>query len=465
MTEGIEQFRQYLVNPESAEQLPVSMIGLVLYGDAQKLAVIGSNQGGDLVYGCLETQTVKTALADVQSTRVLHLEEIDEVNIVQVDLGSLEIGTLPSVRQKQPAVAVRLSYKDPNTGEEKKHILEERQLLDLMVGHQGGLAVFHGGDRPEENALVIEDLGGSKKSAMIAFLHPQDAIWGLDSVNGVAEFFHRLSNEFLAKTELPKDVRDAVEQLEAKKQEIPENGARVEILKASLIAHARLAQQTGDPTHQQFLDKHLANLKPGCLSLLFPNDRQSMDDVSKSIDEAVRGLIVTEKKSRTKDKPKEVEFQLKTQRVKEMYDFFRAELGEKFGAFDQDVLESMNRYLLKIAEYILDTHSLDELDDCDVLLQELDNTPYSTSGYYYPFDWESLGLFQEAEKSHFNGLIDKHEPQIVAREVTAIFSFNPRFKPHFVVHSAIFGLRDCARKQIIFETNKMFEEKMRGLDL
>lgn len=410
-----EQFSysNFLTSPEGKE-VPL-VIGSILYANDTKLAVVGVNKQHDLVTGFAQApEQFNPNRINRRSSRVLRLPDYDSINVVRVDLGSIELGTSRSILRPERTITAHLYYIDPSLGPTENHlVLEEDHLLHVMTGEQGGVMVFHGEGLPEEDALVIkgQDLERQISHAFVAFFHPSEAQEGLDSTTGTYEFFHRVNQEFLSKSPQPLQDR-VVRTLERAIQygELADTKERLELLRAQFIAHARLAIK--HPTSQKFLTDHLPELtssftermgrilgqpsqKPphpavGAINTIFVDRKPVVESkktklyisgtgpyrggsgIDTSQEDAVKRLLHS-------DNP----LGLHTPEMRKLYKSYHDELGSQFGNNNEGyVLVSMNKYLLRIVGSVPTADTLEKLFDIDRLLEEILTTKYGrTKGH------------------------------------------------------------------------------------
>lgn len=188
------------------ELAPASVIGLVLYDQNKKSAVVGATPSGDLRCAYFTEQELPYQPVYEKSPQVLTLRNYQEVEVLQAHLGATQIDTKTTIRQQEPFVYVNFTFKNPQTEQEESLYLEEGEVTAGIMSPHHNIAVFHAPGKEDEYALIIDQYLPDKKRALVVFLHPQEAILGLDSMRGVAEFFRNLNNEFVRKTNLPNKV-------------------------------------------------------------------------------------------------------------------------------------------------------------------------------------------------------------------------------------------------------------------
>lgn len=240
------------------ETEPILLVGGILFNNRADLAVIGQTRTGDLRCGFVNLQE-KQIPVDFPTARLLDTgDRYGKIDIIHLGVGAVDTVTTDSIRQTHKLVHAHLYARRLPTGEQTVVFLEQDQLLDLITGTRGGIAVFYGDTFPEENTLVIET---KPKEATFAFIHPEESTGqGLNSVHGVFEFFNKLNNEFLRNCRYPL-VRQAVDKLQAlvKAGVIEDSSVRLAILKSMIIGNAFRAAAIGDGTCRRFLEIYLGD--------------------------------------------------------------------------------------------------------------------------------------------------------------------------------------------------------------
>lgn len=367
-----------------AEDVPVSVVGEILFAGGKKLARAGVDGLGSLSYRLLANPNLDELGIDRNSRRFLDLSKYDNVRIVKVGLGSITLGRQETVLSQDESIWARLTIMDPGLEKEEYCYIDEISLLKMIVGEEGGLAVFHGEGKPEEIALVIRR---PNNQALVAFLRPEDRSinarpqLGLKSVQGVADFFNLFYRDY---QELRRDtplIREVITETERaiRKGKIDETSQwRLAILKAQLVAHARLAVVSGEEEHLDFLlayfpDLGLSTGQKVARALGIKRVRPQLDLGQGE------GLVVGFDREKTPvEEEKKRAIPLKTQKCKVLYDHYHDDLGQEFGDGENNrVFEAMGQYLLSIIRFINEsTNDLDTLTDLGKMLAEIAKTPY-----------------------------------------------------------------------------------------
>lgn len=354
-------------------------IGGILYAQNQKMALVVVDSKGALKSWNVPEFDPEDAAGD---ERIVNLGDYVNIAIAQADVGPASFRTVPDVSRRGSSVDTRLLLTDTSTGRAGQYYLGEDDLLRLITGEHGGMVTFQGAGSPKENALVIEVSRNTHASALVVFLHPTESDW-LDSVTGVEHFFRSVNQEFMRDTKLPPRVRSAIKTLDREINNIKnglrtddkvEDSVRIEIFKAALIAHARLTSSA--KAHQEFLDKHLPTVEGFARRRVFPPLAIIPDwpRLSLSIEEVVNKLMVSNKMVRQGEKP----IGLITQKVIDLVNFYRQELGASFGiARDTYSIEMMKNLFKQIVAIAHQTEDLDVLRDTELVLRELSVTDYA----------------------------------------------------------------------------------------
>jgi len=374
-------------------------VGAILFKNL-KLAIVGSDVKGDLLGEYIDLSEDEVTKIDKKSNRILDLSDFDEIAITQADLGAVQIRTATSIRQRKSSVSAKISFTSCDSSKEEGfYILDEAELMETILGKKGGLAFFYGGQGGEENALIIEKSIADRKTATIIFLHPTASIWGLDSVNGVGEFFKRLNGELLKETSVSQEIRKLIDFLELQegKDKLEEPWGRLEIFKAYLLGLERTAGINKD-REPEIKDDVFIELN----HVFAQYYKKRLFGGSKMLD--ARRLsscidLVIGKMNIKRIKPSEEEIQtgsseeylfLESNKANDLYDGFKRQLGDKFGNNDSpEAVSLMDRYVVGLVVLIRDAVTEAQLRDAIKLLDHLSTTKYgnknsiSCSEYIY----------------------------------------------------------------------------------
>jgi hypothetical protein len=415
--------------------LPFYPIGQIQFGEGKSL-FISSNDIGSLKSTTTPTEIEASDFAELNVGRVLNLKKYKDVQVVRVQPGHFDIATYPTIDSNRDKLYVRLQYDDATTEIKGAHGMDEIDMLKVLTGEAGGLAVFQGGDSPAEIALVMEKGPDKKeKTAVVAFFQHdglRDHQLGFDSVSGAYAFFRNLNEEFAENpTELEDEIRKRLDK-GFKKKIINESPVRREILKSVLLAHARLYDITADETHLEFINQHLPE---GILNRSFENL-----DTEIEVSGIINTLIIgrsgqSDENNNQEDLNKKRSIELKTDEAKRIYDFYREQLGKNFGVkieyyTSNLVKELMEGYLREIIFHAKNSTQADSFADLSLMLKELFKTPYASSdrgltsqvqmkvkelgrleGYLHtnPSMWDLMrGLINYVDKKHAEALIRDH---------------------------------------------------------
>jgi hypothetical protein len=380
--EELDQFKSAFSVQEGKEGTTPDIIGVVIYAHDKKLVVVGTNLEGHMQCVRLDAASVDMGNINKTSDRVLDLGSYDDIKVAQVDIGSVFISKTPSIQQDRETVRARISYLDPETGSEEHLTILEEELLKAITREGGGIAVFAGGDEPEENALVIDYQHNGQKHGVMAFFHPVQAIWGFDSVVGVGEFFHLLNEQLLELDSAPflRSINSAFDQVIQRKL-VKISSVRAEVLRSFLIAHARLAMITDEPGHMEILQKYF----PGCDTHILRRFFTSITGKGVQIDPSVLGELIlrdegVERESKVEKKVRK--FPLKTERMKRLYDRVHDQLGADFGNNDYENRTArvvMQKYFVRITQLDEEVSDQAELEDLLELVEELRGSPWGGS--------------------------------------------------------------------------------------
>jgi hypothetical protein len=364
--------------------LPYYPIGQIQFGEGKSL-FISSNDIGSLKSTTTPTKIEASDFAELNVGRVLNLKKYKDVQVVRVQPGHFDIATYPTIESNRDPLYVRMQYDDAATEVKGAHGMDEIDMLKVLTGEAGGLAVFQGGDSPTEIALVMEK-GQEKneKTAVVAFFQHdglRDYQLGFDSVSGAYAFFRNLNEEFAENpTELEDEIRKRLDK-GFKKKIINESPVRRELLKSVLLAHARLYDITADETHLEFINEHLPE---GIFNRSFVNV-----DTEIEVSGIINTLIIGKsgqavEKNNQEDLKKKRSIELKTDEAKRIYDFYHDKLGKEFGtqvrSSTSNLVEGlMEGYLREVIFHAKYAGQADSFEDLANMLKELKQTPYASS--------------------------------------------------------------------------------------
>ena len=317
------------------------------------------------------------------SSRLLPLPDFSQIYVAQVGLGGIAVKGFDSLRT-HPSVSVNIRYADPQNPEAATEIfhMDEVEILSLLTGNKGGIAIFHGMNRDEDNAFVFEKGTPEGKQGFVFFVHPTDTpLLGLNSVEGMKGFLKHLNEGFedpaagsyplqiQALAQLVKDVEGGSLHFTSP--------VRQELFKSIVIANARLATKTNDPVYRISLEAMLPNLRSSLLVKIFgfsTDERakiieREIDRIVGRINSATKPLPVSEHKS--PKEPPEIAIQilddLRTPKAKKL----REAVVGYFGSNSTQMYDYLNR-LAFLCEKATTT---DEFDDAIRLLQEVRMLP------------------------------------------------------------------------------------------
>jgi hypothetical protein len=366
------------------DDLPFYPLGRIQFGEDKSL-FISSNDIGSLKSTATPSEKDASDFAELNVGRVLNLKRYKDVQVVRVQPGHFDIASYPTIESNRDPLYVRLQYDDAVTESKGAHGMDEIDMLKVLTGEAGGLAVFHGGDSPTEIALVMEKRQDKKeKTAIVAFFQ-HDGLENrqlcFDSVAGAYAFFRNLNEEFAENpTELEDEVRKRLDK-GFKKKIINESPVRQELLKSVLLAHARLYDITSDETHLEFINQHLPE---GILNRSLENLDTEIE-VSDIIDTLIIGKSgQSEGKNNPEDLKKKRGIELKTDEAKRIYDFYHEKLGNEFGSQvrsnTSNLVEGlMEGYLREVIFHSKLAEHPDSFEDLAKMLKELKETPYASS--------------------------------------------------------------------------------------
>ena len=248
------------------EQEQVRLIGGILYNKGQNIFLIGENNNGRIQTGRVVTEEnndVKTTFED--NNRLLNLSDFDDITAIQVDLTGVIMASFPSINT-HPSVSVSFQVAEATDETQKREVvIDEKSILRIFTGEEGGIAVFSGANLSEENALIFERGNDGKKSALLLFMHPERNTFGADSVLGLGQFVEQLNERFAIESKMSlQDQALAALDKGIQRGDMDFNGSAVReaLFRLQIIAYARLAEKTKDPKYLEALDAHLPNLHP-----------------------------------------------------------------------------------------------------------------------------------------------------------------------------------------------------------
>lgn len=391
-----------------AEKLPVdekrekiNPVGVILYAKKSKMVMIGSGTDKDFKEAlvCSYQVTPKGFNPDHVydgRNRIIDLSDYEQLKVLQVSLGGVEIHTFRSIRIL-PSVNVTISTHNPVSRKEELVNVDEMELLKTFTGEAGGIVVFSGANLPEENGLVLKrDLDGSK-TGLVLFMYPDtDPVNALDSVTGLHVFVKQLNQAFIDTPHYPLQAKSLLafnQSLQTDEYDFGGIDVREELFKTLVIANARLAARLREPQYEEFLKLHLPNLgTPEWARLLRRllmkigiKDKSLQLVANRSINRLVLGEQITENKPLLVSTPgrKETDedflFNLKTRRARDIWH----EVGNDYKDNWHNRLHS---FTYQIVHFIEEAKKIDEIEDALVSLKRLENSSFQDREFFYSLD-------------------------------------------------------------------------------
>ncbi len=374
------------LTPEPEER--AHAIGAILFADKTRLAVIQSataiatpsvGVGGETYVDQLRVQYYDTPDDFHQSLfvegagRILQLDTYHNLQIAQVGLNNVQITSHPSLRERA-SVNMRISFIDPATHSDVTVNVDEKSVLRVFTGEEGGIAIFEGMDKPEETALVIDHVYDQKKYGSVFFFHPtEQTMDGFTSVVGLQQFLYSLNQTLRTQASTPfqEKVLTALEK-DFQRGLLPFNSSvRQELFTTIVIAHARLAEQTGDRRYSDSLARHLPGLRSGIfadLTRIFDTQQSRQRLVNTTVDNIIFGSRIPVAQAANTEKSKKKE---RTDGV------FRYLQTEKARALREGVDGNINlnnpvthTYLNGLVDMMYEARTIDALHDVEALILE-----------------------------------------------------------------------------------------------
>ncbi|MEO6508392.1 MAG: hypothetical protein ABIO02_00410, partial [Patescibacteria group bacterium] len=331
--------------------------------------------------------------------RVLDLGSYAEIGVVQTKLGGNIIETVPSMLTNRELLVMRFQATDILTDTESTYAMDEDLLLEFLTHRKGGIINFTGGGFPEESALVIEKPYG-RSAALIAFLTPDKVgFTGITSIHGVQQFFREINEQFEQNglSAFETNVLTSIQEQIARGG-IKENSARLELLKAQLLGHARMYTLRGEQKDLDFIYSALPNLIPDTrgrvqrflnplpFSVANPLVNSNLTN-SIYIDTAsilARNGNKTNLSEETENVQLEEEYTglgLQTEEAIQLYSHYSSALEEEDSYFGDNTsitaTTTMDRFLIQLVEFINKSQIRTEYEDARELLKKVTETAYA----------------------------------------------------------------------------------------
>ncbi len=387
-------------------------IGGVIFADKSRLTMVGADSEHILHASSFELDPYFNRDHFIGGRGRLVGLEVDDVRVAQVVLtSSFSVDRFNSVRSR-PSVAAKFSYQDLVSDKPGQLALSEKDLLEFVTG-DNRLAIFEGGGVKESNALVFQQQAADLRTALVFFLYPTETETA-DSYDGVYTFFDQVNQAFRGLSGVVPMQDQALEAFEKDLQKglinfEPHEGVRQEIIRAMIIAHARLWEIDKQASHIKFLEAHLPGMRRGLRAWskrTLPSQQVGLrEEVKEEVEKSINGFIMTEPAPSAEktaslvpalshEKLKEIEaLGLKTTEARVMRTVIASTYGEPNVA--------MEGYLKSVLSLVVAAASDDEFADAEALVRELHDHPsqFYRRNLHYGFD---IGITAENPKSMLN---------------------------------------------------------------
>lgn len=326
--------------------------------------------------------------------RLLQLPDVDELIPLQLGIQHVHTQSFRSIKSA-PALNIGFMYYHPERDTEVLASIDELHILSAFAGIRGGIAVFDGNGRREDNALVVEGVQStgveSATFAGVLFFHPEDPEL-FDSVAGLEQFIKSFNRALIETglTPTQERVKNVLEWLYQAPAKTPDAALRREILLAKALSSARLYDRFGNHSVKSFIDLVLSQ-KPGWWR--YHSASKADQFITSSITLLGSGNTESPLLPPSPDEPKYLK-DLRFPQVKKLRLSLPADL--------ETTEQAMEQYMKNILQNVKNTTNPELLEDYLKLIKELQTSRWGQShigtnmhiaqdGYHNHFSYASFG--------------------------------------------------------------------------